>query len=108
MNPNEIIVHEVDRDRMCVILDLFRERVCQPSKAPNRHAHGEVLSFDIGRADVSWVGVASDLAPLRPDALRRAVAPRGFSFRWWRPVHLHQHCVVDVGPESFLDRLQVR
>jgi hypothetical protein len=32
MDANEVVMHEVDRDRMSVVLDLFREGIRQPGK----------------------------------------------------------------------------
>ena len=41
MNPDEIVVHVVDRDRGNVVLDLLRECVSQPSVAADLHSHGK-------------------------------------------------------------------
>ena len=68
MNTNEIIVHEMDRDRMSVVLDLFREGVCQPGKPPDRHPHREVLALNVRRADVLRIGVAGYVMRARPSA----------------------------------------
>ena len=57
-----------------MVLDLLGEGVCQPRKPPHRHAHGEVLPFNVGRADVPGVRVASLYLRLDPDALAGAVA----------------------------------
>jgi hypothetical protein len=34
---NEIIIHREQRNRMCVVFDLFREAICQPGKAAAVH-----------------------------------------------------------------------
>ncbi len=37
---------------MAMIINLFRESICQPSKSPHAHAHREILALDVGRADM--------------------------------------------------------
>src|SRR5690349_9880616 len=59
MNTDEIIMHEVDRDRMRMVLDLLRECVGQPREATNGHPHRQVLALNVGRADMARIGVAS-------------------------------------------------
>jgi hypothetical protein len=44
MNPDEIVVHVVDRDGRDVVLDLFGERIRESRESANLHPHGEVLS----------------------------------------------------------------
>ena len=51
MNTTEVVVHEVQRDRVHVILDLLRERVRQTGEAAHSHAHREVLALDVGGRD---------------------------------------------------------
>jgi hypothetical protein len=41
VNPNKIVVHEVDCDRRSVIRGLLAERVCEPRKPPHpQDRHG--------------------------------------------------------------------
>lgn len=51
-------MHEVDRDRMGVVLDLLAEGVRQSSEVADRHPHCEVLALNVGRADVPRIGIA--------------------------------------------------
>jgi hypothetical protein len=46
MDAAEIIEHGVERDRMCVVFKLFRERIRKPSEPPHVHPHSEVLTFN--------------------------------------------------------------
>jgi hypothetical protein len=43
MDATKVIVHVAQGDRWSVIFKLFREGVCQPSKAAGLHPQGEVL-----------------------------------------------------------------
>lgn len=47
MNLHEIVIHEVQRDRVGVHLNLLAEGVCEARKAAHRHPHGEVLPLDV-------------------------------------------------------------
>ena len=39
-------VHEVRRDRVTEVVDLFGERISEARKASHLHTHGEVLALD--------------------------------------------------------------
>src|SRR3972149_2793968 len=60
MEPAEIVVREVKRERVLVTLDALRKSVCEPGKASVAHADREVLPLDVRRADVGRVGRATD------------------------------------------------
>jgi hypothetical protein len=45
VQPNEIVIHRVKRDRARVIFNLFAECVCQSRKAPHMHPHRKILAF---------------------------------------------------------------
>ena len=47
MNPDEVVVHVVDRDGCNVVLDLLGESVGQSRVSTHRHPHGQVLPFDV-------------------------------------------------------------
>ena len=96
MNPAEVVVHAVKGNRRNMALDFLRERIGEPSETAHRHAHGEVLAFDIAGADVLLVWAASDNLGFAADARRGAVALLPFGII---PVHLNQHGVVDIGAE---------
>ena len=70
VNPGEVVVHEVEADRVRVVLDLLGEAVGQAREASHSHPHREVLTLDVGRADERVVGIASDETLLDPGADR--------------------------------------
>jgi len=75
VNPHEIVMHEMDRDRMGVILGLFWETVAQARKPPHRHAHGQILALNVARRDVLRVRVSGAAERLSALNLRRAISP---------------------------------
>ena len=84
----------------------FRKKpLGQPRVAPHAHPHGEVLPFDVRRADPLRVRVALDLPNNATLAHDRAVAPLRFGVG---PVDLDELRVVTVHTERVLDRLNVR
>src|SRR5882762_9798555 len=67
----EVIVHVVNCQRMCVILDFLAESICQPSEAPHGHAHREILPFDKAGRNVFGIGMARYDHFMASDALCR-------------------------------------
>jgi hypothetical protein len=59
MNPAEIVMHVMERDRVLQILQLFAESVRQPRKPTHRHSHGEILALNIARRNVVVIGRAA-------------------------------------------------
>lgn len=74
MDTAKVVMHEIQRQRMNVIFQLFAETVCQASEAAHRHAHGEVLALNVACGDVGNVRIALNTTLLRTDALSGAVA----------------------------------
>ena len=68
MPTNEIVEHEIERQRVAVVLDLFRERIGESGKPSHAHAHGQIVAFRIARADVLRIGIAADRLFARPNA----------------------------------------
>ena len=93
MNPHEIVVHVEQRYGVHVVLDLFGERIGKPSEPPHVHPHGEVLTLDIGRADVRRVWRTNQRFLFGAKTLCRAVAPLPF---WIVAKYLDQLGVVDI------------
>ena len=58
MDADEIVIHEVERQRVAVVLKLLRKGIRQPREPAHGHAHREVLALGIRRADVLCVGLA--------------------------------------------------
>lgn len=106
MNAHEVVIHHVERDRVCVVLDLLREGIRQAGEAAHVHAHREIVPLHIRRADVVEIGLAFDRGLLDASAIGGAVAP----LRALRSsaVDLHELRIVDVGPERALDGFKVR
>jgi hypothetical protein len=62
MDADEIVIEELMRQRVAVILDLFREGVRQPREAAHAHPHIEVLALDIRGRDMRVIR-----APIVPE-----------------------------------------
>ena len=45
VNPAIVVMHVVERNRRLVIRQLLAVAISEPSKAPDRHAHGKVLAL---------------------------------------------------------------
>lgn len=105
MNPDEVVVHVVDRQRCSVILNLFRVGISQPGKPSIVHSDGEVLALNVAGADVLRVRPSLDRFLFAADALRRAVALLAFGVVH---VNLDEHSVVDIVAKGVLDGAQVR
>ncbi len=73
MNPNEIAIHKVKGNGIGVIVDLFREPVCQPSEAAHVHPHRKILAFNERSAYMLRVGVPTDDFHIATDANCRRV-----------------------------------
>jgi hypothetical protein len=58
------------------ILDLLREGVRQPREAAHAHPHGQVLTFNQTRRDVSRIGVTCNYGTFGTDNVRRTIPPR--------------------------------
>ncbi len=56
VNPAEIVEREPQHKRGPVVLKLLREAVGQASESPNLHPHGEILTFDMRRANTFRIG----------------------------------------------------
>lgn len=74
MHAGEIVIHEVEADHRRVILQFFREGICEPREPTHRHAHCQILTLDVGRADVLWIRRSADGLRHGTEALGRAVA----------------------------------
>jgi hypothetical protein len=61
MDADEVVIHEIERQCVAVIVDLFRKCVCQPREAAHSHAHVQVLALNIGSAEklvgVTWIAL---------------------------------------------------
>ena len=78
MDAAEIVMHEIDRERVAVVFHFLRERVRQAGEPTQSHADVEVLALNVARADVPHIGIADQRLTLRANARRRAIAAMSF------------------------------
>ena len=57
MLADEVVVNEVERQRVNVALEFLRERIRQAHEAAVLHTDREVRPFNVGRASVLGAGV---------------------------------------------------
>ena len=58
MDAGKAVEHEIERQRVNVIVQLFWEAVGQAREPAHGHAHGEVLALDTAGLDMGNVGIA--------------------------------------------------
>lgn len=73
MNPAEVVVHVEQGYRVNMVLKFLGEAIGQSGEPAHTHPHVEILPFDIGRAHVSRIGIASDRLQLAACTDRGAV-----------------------------------
>jgi hypothetical protein len=59
-------MHVVEAHGMSQVLDLLREAVGETGEPPHPHAHGQVLTFDIGVLILSGSGLPMMIRPSTP------------------------------------------
>ncbi len=91
----EIVRDEAKRQHVNVVLPLARKRIRQARVATVGHAKRQVAAFNVARADVIRIGIASANDLARTDASRRAVARLGGT-SWVRREYLIDLRVVDA------------
>src|SRR5438046_2580393 len=60
MDATEVVSHEMQCDRVRVVLCLLAEGVGQSCEPAHVHPHGKVLALDMRRADAAHIGPAGD------------------------------------------------
>jgi hypothetical protein len=73
VGSHEVVIGEVQRGRVRVVLDPLGEPVCEAGEPPDVHAHREVLTLDVRRADLGLLGLPADDVFLLREASRGAV-----------------------------------
>jgi len=58
VDANEVVSHHVQRNRMGVVFDLFREGVSQSGEPADVHPDRQVAAFDVACADMAKVWIA--------------------------------------------------
>jgi len=100
VDAGEVVMHEVERDRVAKVVNFLRESIRQAREPAHAHAHREILALDVARGNMLCVGTAGDSFPCRSSANGRAVAFLCFRLV---PVMLDKHRVVNVRAESILN-----
>lgn len=59
MDANEIAIHKVKSHSVSMVLNLLGKSIRQARKASHSHSHGEILAFNIRRADVLGVRITA-------------------------------------------------
>lgn len=107
VTPHEIVVHEVQADRVAEVFQLLAEPVRQASEAAHLHPHRQILPFDVARRNLRFVRLSAD------DVLRGPAAFAGTVARLWcrvvalLAVVLHEHRVVHLATEASFHRFQL-
>ena len=97
MNLDEVVGKVAECHSGGMVLDLFTEGICQASEPANRHAHGQVMPFDIAGVDVLRVWVTRNGVTLATKTNRGTVTLlSAFS----DAVDLDQLGVVDISTEG--------
>jgi len=104
MNPAEVVMHVMQRNRVTVVLQFLAESVCQSRETPHRHPHGEVLALDKRCADVLGIGVAHYSFHFAADTSCGAI-PRFIGSRC--AINLMHLCVVNLRPKAIFDGPQI-
>jgi hypothetical protein len=106
MNSAEVVMHEMERERVFMVCQFFRKSVRQSGKSAHRHAHCEILPLRVAGRNVVVIWIAAD------NGLASAHANAGTvsSFPCCRriPVDFLQHCVVDFVPKCPIYRIEIR
>jgi hypothetical protein len=106
VNPAEVVVHVMQRNRVLQILQFFREAVGQSRKSAHRHAHGQILPLNIAGRDMVVIGIAGD------DRLACSHADGGTVASFWRilrrTINLLQHREINLRAERIFNRCQIR
>jgi len=95
MHAGEVVVHEVQRDRVLWVRPSWK-RHWSSVRSAHAHAHREVLALDVARGDMRRVWFAYDARCRRTNHLSRAVPSL---FCGVLPLELDEHGIVNVRTE---------
>ena len=84
-------MNEMESAREAVILDLFREGVCEPCKTPHLHTHREILALSMACADFAFRNLPANDRALCANALAGAI----FALQGVFSVNLAKHPEID-------------
>lgn len=100
----KVVMGEMQSDGSAVIFQLFAKPVRQTGEPAHGHAERQVLSLDMGSADLRRVGIAADWDHFDADDFGGAV-PLFTIARC--AVYLDELRVIDAHPEAVFDRIRV-
>ena len=104
MNAAEIAMHMEQRQHSDVIFELLAKGVRQPGEASHVHPHIEILSLNVGRADMLLAGRTDNSLSLGAKTLRRAVTGCSLGIV---AIYLDQLSVIDIIREGIRDGGQI-
>lgn len=100
----EVVVHEMQRNRVNMILDFLREAIPQASETTHAHAHRQILALYVARGDALHVRIALDHDALFADDLGRALAALAFRCR---AKDLNRLRIIDLRSERAFDGVDI-
>lgn len=106
VDADEIVVQEVNRERMAKILDLLGEGIRQARESALLHSDGQILAFDVAGRDVLADRLTVDSGLLGRFEPRGRVSLLAFGIGG-RAVVLHKLGEVDFIGEGMFDRFQI-
>jgi hypothetical protein len=59
VQPDEVVMREMQRNRRAMVLNLLGERIGQPREPADAHAHRQVLPLDQAGRDMLGIGCAT-------------------------------------------------
>ena len=74
MQAHKIVVREMQRNCRLQVFKFLAESICEASKAPHAHPHGQVLTLNHTGRDVGMIGGSSDHCARRACHARRGIA----------------------------------
>jgi len=105
MNPAEVVVHVMERNRVLQILHLFAKSVRQSRESAHSHSHSQILALSVAGRNVIVVRITANHRAPRTHALSGRVTR--LWGQWLIAIKFNQHRVVNLSPESLIDRDQV-
>lgn len=105
VNAPEVVIHEINRQRVRVVLNFLRKPVGQTSESAHRHSHRKILALNEARRNVFSLWVAFDHCRNRADTLRRTITVLFFARVW--AVQFDQHRIINVHPKRKLNGSQI-
>lgn len=101
---SEIVVHEVDCQRVNVVLKFLGKPIGQSGESAHVHPHRKILALDVAGRDIPPVRISGNVGGECSNAASGTIV--GFRFRVIA-VQLDQHRVINFTAEGILNRVQI-